>query len=123
MKLASKKENRQRRHERIRRKVRGTAERPRMSVMISNKNIYLQFIDDDKGATLAAVSTLGEKGHTNIGTAKAVGKRAAEVASGKGITSAVVDRGGYKFHGRIKAIVEALNQGGVATGAKEEKDK
>lgn len=123
MKLVSKKNSRQRRHERIRKKVRGTAERPRMSVMILNKNIYLQFIDDDKGATLAAVSTLGEKGRTNVTTAKALGQRAAEVASGKGIKIAVVDRGGHKFHGRIKAIVEALNQGGVATGAKEEKDK
>jgi large subunit ribosomal protein L18 len=112
---------RQRRHERIRKRVSGSAERPRFSIMISNKNIYVQFIDDDKGVTLAAASTAGGNGRTNIATAKAIGQRAAESALSKGIKNAVVDRGGYKFHGRLKAIVDALNAAGVSTGAKEAK--
>jgi large subunit ribosomal protein L18 len=89
--------------------------------MISNKNMYVQFIDDERGLTLAAVSTAAGNNRTNIATAKLIGQSAAEAALSKGIKKAVVDRGGYKFHGRLKAIVDALNAAGVLTGAKEAK--
>lgn len=121
MKLRSRKDYRQARHERIRKNVRGTAECPRMAISVSNKHIYVQFIDDENGVTMAGVSTLGGDLKRNVATAKTVGAKAAEAAKEKGIANVVVDRGGYKFHGRVKAIVEAFRAAGVSTAHKEAK--
>ena len=117
----SRKEKRASRHRRVRRKVSGSAERPRMSVMVSCKHMYVQFVDDNKGATLASVSTLGAENKNNVAAARELGRRAAEVALKAGIKSAVVDRGGFTFHGRVKAIVDAAGAAGIAVGAKKEK--
>lgn len=114
MKLISRKDIRARRHKRVRRKIIGAPERPRMSIMISNRNAYVQFIDDEKGVTLASVSTITDKGgNINVGTARLLGKRAAATAMEKGIKSIVIDRGGFKFHGRVKAIVDAAVENGL----------
>jgi large subunit ribosomal protein L18 len=92
------------RHWRVRRKIRGSAERPRMSVRFTNKNIYVQFIDDNTGRSLAAVSTTGkstpdrDRLAANVASAKIIGKLAAEVALAKGIKSVVFDRGGARYH-------------------------
>lgn len=112
--MKNRKEQRQRRHQRLRQRVKGTAERPRMSICISNKNMYVQFIDDDAMRTLAATSTVGEKASVNRTTAQAVGKAAAEAAVARGIIRVVVDRGGFLYHGRIKEVVESA----VAAGLK-----
>ena len=104
-------------HVRIRRKVQGTAERPRMSVYRSVNHIYAQLIDDLKGATLASASTnekgSGKKTGGNLGAAKAVGKLIAERAKAKGVTQVVFDRGGYQYHGRVKALAEAAREAGL----------
>ena len=110
----SRKDRRQKRHERVRRKVAGTAERPRMSIMLSSRHLYVQFIDDEKGATLVSASSLGGDGKTNLAAAKALGQKAGQAAVAKGIGRAVVDRGGFKFHGRVKAIVDGAVEAGVA---------
>jgi len=92
------------RHWRVRRKIRGSAERPRMSVRFTNQNIYVQFIDDNKGTSLAVVSTTGkntpdrDKLAANVASAKVIGKLAAEAALAKGIKSVVFDRGGARYH-------------------------
>jgi large subunit ribosomal protein L18 len=116
---------RRRRHLRIRRKVNGTADRPRMAVMVSNKFMYVQFIDDDKGVTLASASSVKLDKNNNVETAKLVGKSAADVAIKAGIKAVVVDRGGFKFHGRVKALVDAAIVAGLKLndmqGDKEEK--
>jgi large subunit ribosomal protein L18 len=88
-----------------------------MAIMISNKHIHVQFIDDDKGVTIAAVSTSGKESKNNVATASLLGKRAVEVAKEKGITTVVVDRGGFKFHGRVKAVVDAAVKAGLVAGA------
>ncbi len=112
-------ERRQRIRYRIRKVVSGTAQRPRMSVFRSNKQIYVQFIDDEKGNTLAAVSSLDKtiapevKGKTNIEIATMVGKKAAEVALAKGIKEVAFDRGGYLYHGRVKSLADAAREGGL----------
>ena len=116
MKAKSRKDFRRKRHARIRRKVRGTAERPRMSIMVSNKNLYVQCIDDTRGVTLASASTAGGDAGCNIGAAKALGRRLAESALGNGVKTVVVDRGGFKFHGRVKAIVEGACEAGLVAG-------
>jgi large subunit ribosomal protein L18 len=82
--------------------------------MVSSRHMYVQFVDDERGATLAAVSTLGGSTKNNVAAARALGKQAAELALKKGIARAVVDRGGFKFHGRVKAIVDAAVAGGIA---------
>lgn len=87
-----------------------------MSVAISNRHIHIQFIDDGTGSTLASVSTTGEGNgfkSINVTAAQAVGRRAAEAAKAKGITQVVFDRGGRKYHGRVKAIAEAARAGGI----------
>lgn len=110
---------RQRRHKRVRKKVYGTAERPRLSVYRSLNHIYAQLIDDTKGHTLVSASTLdkefsNEKGHKgNVAMAKKVGKLIAEKAVAAGIKMVVFDRGGYKYHGCIKALAEAAREGGL----------
>jgi large subunit ribosomal protein L18 len=106
--------SRQKRHLRIRKIVQGTALRPRLSVYRSNNAIYVQIIDDEKQTTLISARSqeLGLK-HSNIETAKAVGKLIAEKALAKGVTSVVFDRSGYLYHGRIKALAEAAREAGL----------
>jgi large subunit ribosomal protein L18 len=103
-------------HERVRRKVAGTSERPRLAVFRSLKGIYAQVIDDASGRTLAAASSLekdaGAKG-ANAAAAKAVGALIAKKAKDKGITRVVFDRGGYVYHGNIKALADAARENGL----------
>ena len=117
--MFNRKVQRQKRHLRLRQRIVGTAARPRMSICLSNKNIYVQFIDDDAGRTLAQANTLKDE-HANLATAKALGERAAEAAKAAGISIVVVDRGGNKFTGRVAALVDALVENGVAISAKKE---
>jgi large subunit ribosomal protein L18 len=109
-------EARQRRHRRVRGKIAGTAERPRLAVFRSNKGIFAQLIDDDAGRTLAAASWLGVKSQSGNKTeqAAAVGKALAEAAGKAGVTSCVFDRGGYLYHGRVKALAEGAREGGLS---------
>jgi|ERR1700678_3594564 large subunit ribosomal protein L18 len=102
-------------HTRIRRRVKGTTERPRLAVFRSVKHIYAQLIDDLNGTTLVAASS-NEKSSPNGGNvagAKSVGKTVAERAKDKGIKSVVFDRGGYLYHGRVKALAEAAREAGL----------
>lgn len=103
------------RHLRIRNKIKGTAECPRLNVFRSTKHIYAQIIDDDKGVTLAAVSTTekGFEGGGNVEAAKKIGLEIAKRASEKGISQVVFDRGGYIYHGRVKELAEAAREGGL----------
>jgi large subunit ribosomal protein L18 len=114
MKL-TKKESRHRIHLRIRKRVKGTAERPRLCVYRSNKSIYCQIIDDVNGHTLTAAtshdSTIGKL--TGVAQATAVGKLAAEKALAAGVKSVVFDRSGYLYHGRVKALAEGAREGGL----------
>ena len=98
----------------IRRKLSGTSEKPRLSVFKSNKAIYAQIIDDEKGHTIVAASSkeLGNTG-VNVETAKEVGKKLAEKAGASGVESVVFDRGGYVYHGRVKALAEGAREGGL----------
>lgn len=98
----------------IRNKISGTAERPRLSVFKSNKGIYVQLVNDENGTTLAASSSaeLGKK-IVNIEISKEVGKSLAEKAAKGGITSVVFDRGGYPYHGKVKALAEGAREGGL----------
>lgn len=115
-----KKENRsasrERRHVRVRRKVAGTTERPRLSVYRSEKNIYAQVIDDIKGVTLVAASSL-DKGFEGTGgdieAAKKVGEAVAKKAKDAGIDKVVFDRGGYIYHGRVQALADAAREAGL----------
>src|ERR1700733_10873095 len=100
---------RQRVHSRIRAKMSGTAERPRLNVYRSLNHIYTQLIDDANGVTIASVSTMSSKGTER----KAVGKLIAERAQEKGIKKVVFDRGGYLYHGRIKALADAAREAGL----------
>ncbi|MEI8242468.1 MAG: 50S ribosomal protein L18 [bacterium] len=102
------------RHQRLRQRVKGTAERPRMAIFISNKHLYVQFVDDLAGRTLAATSSAKAVKGCNLESAKQVGALAAEVALARGLRQVVVDRGGFRFHGRVKQLVEAA----VAAGLK-----
>jgi large subunit ribosomal protein L18 len=112
----AKKEIRQRIHKRIRRKLRGTAERPRLSVFRSLGHIYAQVIDDDAGRTLVSASSVekdNRRNGGNMGAAKDIGKLIAERAKEKGIGRVVFDRGGYLYHGRVKALADAAREGGL----------
>jgi large subunit ribosomal protein L18 len=106
---------RQRVHDRIREKMQGTAERPRLNVYRSLNHIYVQVIDDLKGQTIVSASTLQAKLKTggNISAAKEIGKLVAERAQEKGIKRVVFDRGGYLYHGRIKALADAAREAGL----------
>ena len=107
---------RQKRHFRVRNKISGTAERPRLSVFRSSKNIYAQLIDDQAGVTLVAASSLDKAFEGNGGdkaAARAIGKLVAERAVEKGITTVVFDRSGYIYHGRIKELAEGAREGGL----------
>ncbi|HNB17549.1 MAG TPA: 50S ribosomal protein L18 [Candidatus Obscuribacter sp.] len=111
------KANRITRHRRIRRRVEGTTERPRLCVYRSNKHIYAQIIDDTTANTLVAASTLDESLKTekswNVDSAKAVGELVAKRAKEKGIEAVVFDRGGYIYHGRVAAVAEAAREAGL----------
>jgi large subunit ribosomal protein L18 len=104
---------------RIRKKVRGTKERPRMSVCFTNKNIHVQFIDDTAGQTLVAASTTSktipdrDKLAANAVSAKSVGTLAAQAAIGKGIKQVVFDRNGSRYHGKVKALADAAREAGL----------
>lgn len=110
---------RMRRHQRVRKKVVGTAERPRLSVFRSLKHIYAQVIDDQTGRTLAAASDLEagvreqRDGYTKTEIAKFVGRHVAERAKAAGIHRVVFDRGGFKYHGRVKALADAAREAGL----------
>ncbi len=111
---------RQRVHTRIREKMSGTAERPRLNVYRSLNHIYTQLIDDLNGVTLVSASSFGKKTDSegkayggNVAAAKAVGKLIAERAKEKGIKKVVFDRGGYLYHGRVKALADAAREGGL----------
>ena len=112
----SKNANRRHVHKRIRKKVVGTSERPRLNVYRSLNHIYVQLIDDLKGATLvSANSAEGKKGRRagNVAAAKGVGKNIAERAKAKGIEKVVFDRGGYIYHGRVKALADSAREAGL----------
>ncbi len=112
----SRDEARLKRKARIRKKVNGTMERPRLVVFRSNKHIYAQIIDDLAGVTLAAASTLSLEGDNirlTTENAKLVGKKVAEEAIKKSITSVVFDRNGFVYHGRIKAVADGAREGGL----------
>jgi len=118
-------------HKRIRRKVKGSTERPRLAVYRSLNHIYAQIIDDQQGQTLVSASTTekGLQGSTggNVEAARRIGKTIAERALAKGISSVVFDRGGYLYHGRIKALTEAARQAGLnkdeSAGEQDSSDK
>jgi len=111
-----KNQTRQRVHDRIRKKLQGTSERPRLNVYRSLNHIYVQVIDDAHGKTLVSASSAegeGSKTGGNVAAAKEVGKAIAERAKAKGITKVVFDRGGYIYHGRVKALADAAREGGL----------
>ena len=111
------KANREKRHLRVRKKISGTPERPRLSVYRSEKNIYAQIIDDVNAVTLVSASTLDKDLNLKVGgnkeAAKLVGELIAKRAVDKGITEVVFDRGGYLYHGRIKELAEAAREAGL----------
>src|SRR5436305_2322737 len=111
---------RQRRRHHVRNRVKGTSERPRLTVFRSSKHIYAQRIDDLSGKTLASASSMPKKPERsgvgyggNVKAAKAVGTRLAEAAKAAGITKAAFDRGHYRYHGRVKALAEGAREGGL----------
>jgi large subunit ribosomal protein L18 len=115
----SKDQQRRRIHARVRTRVTGTPERPRLCVYRSSGHIYAQIIDDRSGHTLVSASSVDKeskktlKGGNNIASAKAVGKYIAERAKGAGVSKVVFDRGGYKYHGRVKALADAAREAGL----------
>lgn len=108
---------RKRIHGRVRKKISGTESRPRLNVFRSNKNIYAQLIDDEKGVTLVSANTnekdLNLESTSNIAAAEQVGKMLAERAVEKGYKTVVFDRGGYIYHGRVKALADAAREAGL----------
>lgn len=108
----TKEQSRKRIHMRVRKKVNGTAERPRLSVYRSNNAIYCQVINDLAGHTLASATSIGMKGN-NVAQAVEVGKLIAERAKAAGIQNVVFDRGGYLYHGRVKALADGAREGGL----------
>ncbi|HPA45249.1 MAG TPA: 50S ribosomal protein L18 [bacterium] len=110
---------RERRHKRVRKKIYGTGERPRLCVFRSAKHIYAQIVDDDKGATRVAFSSMAKdfaretNRGTNVEGAKMVGKELAKRALAVGISRVVFDRGGYIYHGRVKALADGAREGGL----------
>ena len=106
-------------HSRVRKTIKGTAERPRLTVFRSNKQIYAQLIDDLQGVTLAAASSRAKESKTaspyggNIKAAQSVGAKIAEAAKAKGIAKVAFDRGHYRYHGRVKALADAARKGGL----------
>lgn len=120
MAVQTKVEKRQRRRFRIRKKVFGTAERPRLAIAKSLKHLYVQIIDDESGRTLAAATTntkankaSGAKSFANVANGTALGQQIAEQAKTAGVGAVVFDRSGYPYHGIIKAVAEAAREGGL----------
>lgn len=119
MRNEKKQELARRRHWRVRQKVSGTRERPRMAVCFTGENIYVQFVDDVAGATIASASTRHkalpdrEKLAANVSGAKVVGSLAAKAALEKGIKAVVFDRGGARYHGKVKALADAAREAGL----------
>ena len=111
----SKNNTRQKVHVRIRRKVQGTTDRPRLSVYRSLNHIYAQVVDDQKGETIVSASSLASKLKTggNVASAREIGKAIAEAAVAKGVKRVVFDRGGYLYHGRVKALADAAREAGL----------
>lgn len=112
-KFQSKEDKRKRRHARVRGRVFGTALKPRFSVFRSNKIIFLQLIDDGKGRTILALKSARLKGKTKTENARDLGKKIANLAKSKNIEKVVFDRGGYKYHGRVRAVAEGAREGGL----------
>jgi large subunit ribosomal protein L18 len=116
MSIINRKAARRRIHSRIRKKLAGTSERPRLAVHYSNQHIYAQIIDDTTGRTLAAASTLDksvEQAASNVANAIVVGKLVAERAKSANISAVVFDRGGHLYHGKIKALADAARESGL----------
>ncbi|NJM56078.1 MAG: 50S ribosomal protein L18 [Verrucomicrobiae bacterium] len=119
MRVEKKQQLKQLRRWRIRKKIVGTKERPRMSVCFTGQHIYVQFVDDDSGVTLASASTRHKanpgdaKLKANVASAKTIGTLAAEAAKSKGIQSVVFDRGGMRYHGKVKQLAEAAREAGL----------
>ena len=115
MATLTKHEARLRRHRRIRGKVAGTAERPRLAVFRSNRGIFAQLVDDERGRTVASADWLALRPFTGSKSeqAREVGKRLAAAAKSAGVTACVFDRGGYLYHGRVKALAEGAREGGL----------
>jgi large subunit ribosomal protein L18 len=117
MRTEKKQKLKQLRRWRIRKKVTGTKLRPRMAVCFTNENIHVQFIDDDAGVTIAAASTVSKTASkdlaANVKGAKTIGELAAKNALGKGIKEVVFDRGGVRYHGKIKALADAAREAGL----------
>ena len=115
--MTPRKEKQKIRHQRIRKKLSGTAERPRLSVHFSGQHIYAQIIDDSKGQTIASVNTTEEAfrktARANVATATKVGSTLAERGKEKSITAVVFDRGGLQYHGKVKALADAAREGGL----------
>ena len=115
----SKDAHRRRIHDRVRTKVAGTTERPRLCVYRSVEHIYTQIIDDSNGKTLASASSVDKetkkslKGDGNVAAAKVIGKAIADRAKAAGVSKVVFDRGGYKYHGRVKALADAAREAGL----------
>ncbi len=119
MQVQKKRKLKQLRRWRIRRKVMGTADRPRMSVCFTNEHIYVQFIDDQKGSTVASASSRDKTTpgrdtlSANVESAKKVGALAAGAAKNKGVSTVVFDRNGARFHGKVKALADAAREAGL----------
>jgi large subunit ribosomal protein L18 len=116
-KIKTRADERYRRHLRVRKKVRGTGARPRLVVFRSSKHTYAQVVDDDRGVTLVGASDRSEgltpEGAGKVGKGFALGRLVAERAKAKGITQVVFDRGGYRYHGRVKAVAEGARKSGL----------
>lgn len=117
--LQYRKSRRVMRHKRVRRKIIGTSERPRLAIFRSLNHLYAQVIDDQKGSTIASASTIesvvqqNKDGQTKSEMSKTVGSLIAQRATGQGVSKVVFDRGGYKYHGRVKNLAEAARGGGL----------
>jgi large subunit ribosomal protein L18 len=114
MRADVKRQMRVRRHRRVRKHVSGTAQRPRLAIYRSNRHIYAQLVDDHAAVTVAAASDLAAGGGNKIERAKQVGQAIAERARAAGVDSAVFDRGGRLYHGRVKAVAEGAREGGLS---------
>ncbi len=116
-KIKTREDRRYRRHLRVRKEVRGTPERPRLVVFRSSKHIYAQLVDDGRGVTLLGASDRSEgiqvEGKGKTGKSFALGQLIAAKAKGRGITTVVFDRGGYQYHGRVKAVADGARKGGL----------
>ena len=115
--MSQKTESRARRHRRVRKKVRGTATRPRLTVFRSAKHVYAQLVDDVAGRTIASASTMeaGERGGATatVDAAKAVGRRIGERAKAAGVDAVVFDRGGFRYHGRVAGVADGARDAGL----------